>query len=75
MDALGEHYALGIATSGVVELASELALLSHEFAQLSGIGLPVGDGLACHAALHGRTGYGHRHVGDEAGVNGFRYEV
>ena len=73
--AFGKHYALGIAAGGVVELAGELALLTHELAQLSGVGLPVGDGLACHTALHGSTGYSHRYAGDKTGIYGFRNEV
>ena len=59
VDTLGKHHALGIAACRVVELACELALLPHQFAQLGSISLPVGDRLACHTALHGSLGHSH----------------
>ena len=73
--AFGKDYAAGAEACGVVEVLRELAFLSHQFAQVLAVGLPVGDFLAGHAALDGCLGHGHGDFGDEARVYGFGDEV
>ena len=73
--AFGKYHALGVHASRVVEVLRELAFLSHQFAQVLAVGLPVLDGPACHAALHCSACHGHRDLRDEARVYGFRNEI
>ena len=75
VDTLGKYDTLRIAAGGIVELTGELALLAHKLTELSGVSLPIGDGLAGYTALHGGLCHGQRDLGDETWVYGFGDEV
>ena len=72
---VGKHHALRVAAGRLVKRACKLAFLSHKLFKPYPVRLPVGDGTACHAAVHGCFGHGHRHLGDKARVDRFGYKV
>ena len=75
VNAFGKHYALRVAAGSIVELAGQFAFLSHQFAQLQFVGIPVFNVFAGYSAFHGSACYGTRYFGDEARVYRFRDEV
>ena len=71
----GKYHALRIAAGGVVKLTGEFAFVTHQFAELYAVSIPVFDVLAGYTTFHGCTCYGAGHFGDKARVNRFRDEV
>ena len=71
----GEYHALRAAAGCIVQLSGEFVFLSHQFAQVVLVSLPVGNLLACHSRFHGSFGYGHGHFGNQTRVDRFRNEV
>ena len=57
--AFGKDHTSRREASRVIEVLRQLAFLSHQFAQLLAISLPVGDDLAGNATLNGGLCHSH----------------
>ena len=75
VDTFGKYDTLRAAAGSVIKLAGQFGFVSHQFAQVYAVSVPVFDFRACHSAFHGCSRYGTGNFGDEARVYRFRDEV
>ena len=61
--------------SSGVEFLREFGFLTEHQRKAVLVGIPIGDGTACHTAVDGCLGNSSTHLADEAWVNGFRNEI
>ena len=73
--AFGKYDTLRVAACRVIELAGKLGFLSHEFAEMCFVSIPVFDILTGYAAFHSSTGYGDGNFRYQTWIYRFRYEV
>ena len=72
---LGEYDTLWMEASCIVELASQLGLLTEQLAQMLLVCLPVGDRSTSHTAVHGSLGDGSTYLSDQTWIDWFWNEV
>ena len=75
VNAFGKHYTLRVAAGGVIQLAGQFGFISHKFAQVYAISVPILDIGTCHSAFHSSSCHGTGNFGDEAWVYRFRDEI
>ena len=75
MNAFGKDHTLRITARGITQLARHLRLVSHQFAQVQGVCVPVLDGLARHTALHRSPCHSHGNFGNQTRIHGLRDEI
>ena len=75
VNTLGEYHSLWMAAGSIVELLSELGLLSEQLAQAVLVCCPVLDFLAGNTTFDGSLSHCCRHLGDESWVNRLRDEI
>ena len=75
VDSFCKYDTLRVAAGSIIQLAGQFGFVSHQFAQMNAVSVPVFDFRACHSAFHGCFGYGTGNFGDEARVYRFRDEV
>ena len=75
VSAFGKYHTLRIATGRVVELAGQLRFLSHQFAEMCFIIIPVLYILTGNTTLHSGTGHGDGYFRDQAGIYRFRNKI
>ena len=71
----GKYHALRIATGGVVKLAGQFAFVTHQFAELYAVSIPVFNVFTGYTAFHSSLGYCTGNFSDKTRVNRFRDEV
>ena len=75
VSAFGKYHTLRVTAGGIVELAGQLGFLSHQFAEMRFIFIPVLDILAGHTTLHSGTGHGDRYFRNQTRIYRFRDKV
>ena len=75
VSAFGKYHTLRVAAGRVVELAGQLGFLSHQFAEMRFIFIPVLDILAGHTTLHSGTGHGDGYFRNQTRIYRFRNKI
>ncbi len=75
VDTFGKYHTLRIAAGGIIQLTGQFGFISHQFAQVDTVSVPVFDFRASHSAFHSGFGYGTGNFCDETRVYRFRDEI
>ncbi len=75
VDTFGKYHTLRIAAGGIIQLTGQFGFISHQFAQVYAICIPVLDFGAGYSAFHSGFGYGTGNFGDKTRVYRFRDEI